>query len=215
MPPDPAQCRWKTLPRRRLPADSIVLEQTLPSVRLVIDLAGSPEFFAVREPTRGPFSRLLAALLHVRADELLGVLLEHLVDLVQDRVHVVGELLVPLLDLLRRGGLVFLGLLGTPRRLPLAPGVLRRHLQFLRPLEARAPRQLQRYPRPLCCFPTLFSSRGTTPGPPPMSPDAQPMAKIAIVSGAHPALPGGSPSSSRGGSDGNRHRIGPATGNES
>src|SRR5579875_1590851 len=36
----------------------------------------------------------LAALLHVGADELLGVLLEHLVDLVEEGVHVVGELLL-------------------------------------------------------------------------------------------------------------------------
>src|SRR6266700_5239 len=75
----------------------------------------------------------LAALLDVRADELLGVLLKHLVDLVEDRVHVVGELLMPLLDLLGRGGLVLLGLLSAPRRLPLAPGVLRCHVLFLRP----------------------------------------------------------------------------------
>ena len=79
--------------------------------------------------SRGWPRRLLAALLDVRADELLGVLLEHLVDLVEDRVHVVGELLVPLLDLLGRGGLVLLGFLGAPRRLPLAPGVLRCRLR--------------------------------------------------------------------------------------
>src|SRR5450759_3789491 len=43
-------------------------------------------------------ARLLAALLHVRAHELLGVLLQHVVDLVQERVHVITELVVPLLD---------------------------------------------------------------------------------------------------------------------
>jgi hypothetical protein len=43
-----------------------------------------------------PRGRLLAALLHVRPDELLRVLLEDLVDLVQARVDVVGKLFVPL-----------------------------------------------------------------------------------------------------------------------
>src|SRR6476620_986298 len=65
---------------------------------------------------------LLAALLHVRPDELLGVLLEHLVDLVQDGVHVVGELLLPLPDFLGAAGL---GLFGAPRSLPLTACVLR------------------------------------------------------------------------------------------
>src|SRR5690606_3329161 len=40
---------------------------------------------------------LLATLLHVRADEVLGVLLEHVVDLVEDRVDVLAELLPALL----------------------------------------------------------------------------------------------------------------------
>src|SRR3984957_16951941 len=75
--------------------------------------------------------RLLAALLDVGADELLGVLLEHFVDLIEDRVHVVGELLVPLLDLFGRRRLVLFGLVGAPRRLPLAPLVIRRHLRYL------------------------------------------------------------------------------------
>ena len=42
-------------------------------------------------------ARLLAALLDVGADEVLGVLLEHVVDLVEDRVDVLAELLPPLL----------------------------------------------------------------------------------------------------------------------
>ena len=42
--------------------------------------------------------RSLAALLDEAADEVLGVGLQHLVDVVQDRVDVVGELLVPLGD---------------------------------------------------------------------------------------------------------------------
>src|SRR5580692_6952558 len=75
--------------------------------------------------------RLLAALLDVGADELLSVLLEHFVDLVEDRVHVVGELLVPLLDLLGGRRLVLFGLVGAPRRLPLATLVVRRHLRYL------------------------------------------------------------------------------------
>src|SRR5215467_7958810 len=83
---------------------------------------------AMLSPNANRPTASLAALLDVRADELLGVLLEHLVDLVEDRVHVIGELLVPLLDLLGGGRLVLFGLLGAPRRLPLATGVLRRHL---------------------------------------------------------------------------------------
>src|SRR5689334_5389722 len=38
----------------------------------------------------------LSALLHEAADELLGILLEHVVDLVEDRVDVVVELLLAL-----------------------------------------------------------------------------------------------------------------------
>src|ERR1700691_4067664 len=82
---------------------------------------------------RGSRSGLLAALLDVRADELLGVLLEHFVDLVEDRVHVVGELLVPLLDLFGGRRLVLFGLVGAPRRLPLATRVLVRCHLCLRP----------------------------------------------------------------------------------
>src|SRR5215470_9628645 len=81
----------------------------------------------------------LAALLDVRTDEFLGVLLEHLIDLVEDRVHVVGQLLVPLLGLIGRRGLVFFGLLGAPGRLPLASGVLRCHLRYLRPSRGAPP----------------------------------------------------------------------------
>src|SRR5215468_7961972 len=88
---------------------------------------------AMLSPNANRPTASLAALLDVRTDELLGVLLEHLIDLVEDRVHVVGQLLVPLLDLIGRRGLVFLGLLGAPRRLPLASGVLRCHLRYLRP----------------------------------------------------------------------------------
>src|SRR6201996_1232476 len=102
---------------------------------------------------QAPFSRLLAALLDVGADELLGVLLEHLVDLVEDRVHVVGELLVALLDLFGRGGLVFLGLLGAPRRLPLAPVVVRCHLRFLRLRRAWCPSTAPTLSSPVACPP--------------------------------------------------------------
>src|ERR1700749_2436080 len=91
--------------------------------------------FAYREPrSRGPYpggrspGRILAALLDVRADELLGVLLQHLVDLVEDGVHVVGELLVPLLDFLGTASLGLFGLFGAPRGLPLTACVLRCHV---------------------------------------------------------------------------------------
>src|SRR5664280_2941533 len=74
---------------------------------------------------------LLAALLHVRAHELLGVLLQHVVDLVQERVHVITELVVPLLD---RVGCRVLGGRGIDLvvlavgALLAATGVLHRHL---------------------------------------------------------------------------------------
>src|SRR5215470_15593811 len=68
---------------------------------------------------RPPASGLLAALLHVRPDELLGVLLEHLVDLVEDGIHVVGELFLPLPDFLGAAGLRLSAILRPPRRLRL------------------------------------------------------------------------------------------------
>ena len=46
---------------------------------------------------RADAERLLAALLHVGAHEVLGVLLEHVVDLVEDGVDVLAELLAPFL----------------------------------------------------------------------------------------------------------------------
>src|SRR5580704_13797699 len=75
-------------------------------------------------PTANRRARLLAALLHVRPDELLRVLLEDFVDLVQDRVDIVGELFVALPDLLGGPGLRLLGLLGAPGGLPLTACVL-------------------------------------------------------------------------------------------
>src|SRR5215467_956980 len=92
--------------------------------------------------------RSLTALLDIGPDELLGVLLQHLVDLVEDRVNVVGQLLLALLDF--PAGLlgVFLGLLATPGGLPLAAGVLGSHTEPPR-RGASAP---QRYPRlPTAC----------------------------------------------------------------
>src|SRR5262249_31178940 len=76
-----------------------------------------------------PAGRSLPTLLDVGPDELLGVLLQDLVDLVQDRVHVVGQLLLALLDLLARLRVAFLGLLAAPGSLPLAAGVLCRHAE--------------------------------------------------------------------------------------
>src|SRR5690606_36813090 len=70
---------------------------------------------------------LLAALLDVAAHELLGVLLEHLVDLVQNGVDIVRELLLALLDVRRRGRLGLLDLGLTPPCLLLAAGVLSSH----------------------------------------------------------------------------------------
>src|ERR1700685_2878336 len=86
-----------------------------------------------RWPPRERGLTSFAALLHVRPDELLGVLLEHLVDLVQDRIDVVGELVLPLLDVFGRRRLVLFGLVGAPRRLPLATRVLVRCHLCLRP----------------------------------------------------------------------------------
>src|SRR5262245_49066330 len=86
--------------------------------------AGTAHFSAHREPSA---MRSLTALLHVGTHEFLGVLLQDLVDLVEDRIDVVGQLLVPLLDLLDRTGLGLLGLLGAAVCLPLPTGVLRCH----------------------------------------------------------------------------------------
>src|ERR1700727_1610977 len=69
---------------------------------------------------------LLSALLHVGPNKFLGVLLEHLVDLVENRVDVVSELFLPLPDFLGRARLGFLGLFGSPRGLLLTTCVLRR-----------------------------------------------------------------------------------------
>src|SRR5580704_4363667 len=83
---------------------------------------------AYGEPAGAATIWLLAALLHVRPNELLGVLLEHLVDLVEDGVDVVGELFVPLLDFLGTASLGLFGLFGAPRGLPLTACVLRCHV---------------------------------------------------------------------------------------
>jgi hypothetical protein len=71
--------------------------------------------------------RLLAALLDVGPDELLGVLLEHVVDLVEDGVDVLGQLLVALTDLGGRVGLRVLCLFGPSGGLALPAGVVRCH----------------------------------------------------------------------------------------
>src|SRR4051794_2679849 len=72
-------------------------------------------------PGRG--GRLLAALLHVGADEVLGVLLQHVVDLVEDRVDVLAQLLAPLLA--GRPGVR--AVLVVPATTALALGLLLRH----------------------------------------------------------------------------------------
>src|SRR5215831_12045009 len=138
------------------PAEYELLEQTLPSVWNADAHARSRDV----SPNANRPAASLAALLDVRTDEFLGVLLEHLIDLVEDRVHVVGQLLVPLLGLIDGRGLVFVGLLGAPRRLPLAPGVLRCHLRYLRPSRGAPPRQLQRYRRPVESHPILRRAMG-------------------------------------------------------
>src|SRR3954463_13248104 len=69
----------------------------------------------------------LPSLLHVRSHELLGVLLEHLVDLVQDRVDVLGHFLVPLGDLGVDRRLDLVGLLARSGRPLLPAGVPRGH----------------------------------------------------------------------------------------
>src|SRR5215469_1897880 len=144
--PPPCPCR--------IAAESDVPEQTLPPVGCVDAHAAK----RVLSPTANRGRGLLAALLDVRPDELLGVLFEHLVDLVQDRVHVIGQLLVPLLGFLGGGGLLVLRLLGPARRLPLAATVLaRRHLRYLRSLRGTAPSTAQRYRRHRQSRPILHS----------------------------------------------------------
>src|ERR1051325_8656164 len=79
-------------------------------------------------PARGP---VLTALLHEASNEILGVGLEHVVDLVEDVVHVVAQLLLPFLEVLGclRVLRLLLDLLRGARRLLLsAAGVLGRHV---------------------------------------------------------------------------------------
>src|SRR5215469_16637827 len=76
---------------------------------------------------RAVASRLLAALLHIGPDEFLGVFLQHLVDLVQDRVDIVSQLVLPLTYLISFLDVGVLLLLGPPGCLPLSAGVLCRH----------------------------------------------------------------------------------------
>src|SRR5207245_989878 len=78
-------------------------------------------------PLRANPPASLPALLHVGPDQLLGVLLEHLVDLVENRVHVVRQPLVAFPDFLGGLRLGLLCLFGTPGCLALSAGVLSRH----------------------------------------------------------------------------------------
>src|SRR5437016_5802502 len=71
--------------------------------------------------------RLLTSLLHLGPDELLGRLVEDLVDCVQDRVDVVGELLPALPALFGTRLRRFLGVLAAAPGVPLTARVLRRH----------------------------------------------------------------------------------------
>src|SRR3954471_4177796 len=88
-----------------------------------------PSFCTLRECR---VMALLASLLHVLPHEFLTVLLEHLVDLVQERVDVLGHLLVALGDLRVDRGLDLVGLLARAGGPLLPAGVSRRHgcLQF-------------------------------------------------------------------------------------
>src|SRR5215213_1341421 len=71
-------------------------------------------------PRRGSLTRLLPALLDERLHEVLGVRLEDVVDLVEDRVDVLVELFLALRDVTLRGSLsLFLGLRGLLRLLVL------------------------------------------------------------------------------------------------
>src|SRR3954469_10812589 len=76
----------------------------------------------------------LPTLLHETADELFRVLLQHLVDLVEDRVHVVVEPFLALGGILGRLDLgdLFLGR-RTLRLLVLLPAVLRHGTHLLEP----------------------------------------------------------------------------------
>src|SRR6185312_560089 len=108
----------------------------------------------------------LPALLDVGADELLGVLLKDLIDFVEDRLHIIAELLLALLHLRGRLGGRVLGLFAAPGGLPLAASVLRCHTILRGPGRPRRPQPYPRHPAP---WPTLrgcVSARGgLTPGP--------------------------------------------------
>src|SRR4051794_2948790 len=83
-----------------------------------------PSFRTLRECR---IMALLASLLHVLPHKFLTVLLEHLVDLVQERVDVLGHLLVALGDLRVDRGLDLVGLLARAGGPLLPAGVSRRH----------------------------------------------------------------------------------------
>src|SRR4030095_1505004 len=90
---------------------------------------------------------LLPALLDESADELLSVLLEHLVYLVQNRVDVVRDLFLPFLDVGSSLGLSLVDLIGALGRALLPAGVFGCHHQP--PLVRRVvPRPDFRMPRP-------------------------------------------------------------------
>src|SRR3982750_1960968 len=72
-------------------------------------------------------SESLTPFLYISLDELLGIALEHLVDLIEQVVDVGGQLLDPLVDVGRRLGGDLLGLLGGLAGALLAPAVLARH----------------------------------------------------------------------------------------
>src|SRR5882757_11540931 len=106
-------------------------------------------FVAAREHASCSRRPLLAALLHVRPDELLRVLLEHVVDLVEHRVDVLGQLLLPRLGI-GRGAIRLrrvLDLVLAPGGPPLASMLLLRHVNPLRIRIAAVP------PRPQAKFP--------------------------------------------------------------
>src|SRR5262245_19226598 len=104
---DPGAIAWRSTPgKASAPLNRSMLTallSVLPVGRVVGDDPTDPD--ASRDTDGSATQRLLAALLTERSDEVLGVRLEHVGDLVEQRVDVLGELLLALGDVGRVLGL--------------------------------------------------------------------------------------------------------------
>src|SRR5882757_6498928 len=102
---DPGDIAWRSTPGMASAPLNRSMLTALPSVSAAADcvsvgllLTTLPIRAHAVTPTVRCGATLLAALLHERPDEVLGVGFEHVVDLIEQRVNVLGELFLPLGD---------------------------------------------------------------------------------------------------------------------